>query len=84
MGIVNEDNLNKFTEKAINKIWNYFMSFGTFGAGIMTIIFNFNTVKYILNTIIHGYTLYSIYGASLRMLRTFWGTVANILIHLGH
>ena len=48
----------------------------------MTIIFIFNSLKYILNTLIHGYTLYSIYGASLKLLGAFWGTIANILVHL--
>ncbi|EFN68983.1 hypothetical protein EAG_15362 [Camponotus floridanus] len=40
-------------------------------------------MKLIIDTIIHGYALHSIYGWSLHLLGAFWNSVANLLLHKG-
>lgn len=42
-----------------------------------------NTVKFIIDTLIHGYALHDIYGWSLHFLEALWSSVTHLLLHLG-
>jgi len=42
--------------------WGTFLSFGSTNAGVIGIYFCIRTIKLIIDTVIHGYTLHTIYG----------------------
>ncbi|GAB1869250.1 hypothetical protein CAJAP_10329 [Camponotus japonicus] len=48
--------------------------------GIFIII---RLIKLVVDTIIHGYALHSIYGWSLHLLEAVWTSVTNLLLHIG-
>ncbi|XP_051160480.1 uncharacterized protein LOC127281039 [Leptopilina boulardi] len=41
------------------------------------------TIKLLIDTIIHGYTLYTVFGWSFQLLGCIWDSVTNLLLHLG-
>jgi len=47
----------------------------------MAIFIIIRLIKLIVDTIIHGYTLYTVYGWSI-LLGALWSSVANLLLHL--
>lgn len=52
-------------------------------AGILAIIIIVRLAKLVIDTIIHGYALDSIYGWSLHLLGALWASVTSLLLHLG-
>lgn len=81
LNLMSEDSLSRFTENTVKKLWSKFVTFGSVSAGVMMIFTIIGLIKYILNTLIHGYALYKIYGFGLRLLAALWGTIANLLLH---
>lgn len=80
--LLDEHSIQKITENTWNKIWGKFSSFGNASAGVIGIYFCIRTIKLIIDTLIHGYTLHTIYGWSLHLLGAFWDSVTNLLLHL--
>ncbi|XP_070516614.1 uncharacterized protein [Cardiocondyla obscurior] len=80
--LMDEKTLKKITENAWKKIWGTFLSVGNASAGIIGIYFCIRTMKLIIDTVIHGYALHTIYGWSLHLIGAFWDSVTNLLIHL--
>lgn len=39
-------------------------------------------IKLIIDTVIHGYTIHTIYGWSLHLLGACWDSVTNLILHL--
>ena len=60
--LLDESSIQKITENTWKKIWGNFISFGNASAGIIGIYFCIRTVKLIIDTIIHGYGIHTIYG----------------------
>ncbi|KAL7296792.1 hypothetical protein TKK_0010194 [Trichogramma kaykai] len=66
-----------------NKVWNGFTSFGTASAGLKGLFMCIRMIKLIVDTTIHSYALYTIYGWSLHLLGALWDSVFHLLVHLG-
>jgi len=39
-------------------------------------------VKLVVDTVIHGYALHTVYGCSLHLLGALWSSLANLVLHL--
>ena len=81
--LLDDDALELISSNFWNKIWKKFMTFGSISAGIMMIIMIFNLLKLVIDTMIRGYTLYTIYGWSARIFGAFFASITALLIHLG-
>ena len=64
------------------KFWNKFLIFGNVSAGIMGIYLGIRIFKLILDTIVHGYALHTVYGWSLYLLGAIWDSLTQLLLHL--
>lgn len=73
---------NKLMESAWNKAWAKFVSFGHISAGVIGVIMLIRGIKLLIDTIIHGYALHTVYGWSLYLIGAVWDSVTNLLLHL--
>lgn len=81
--LLDESTLDRIAEGAGRKLWKGFISFGSASAGILAIFVIIRGTKLIIDTVIHGYALHSIYGWSIHLLGAVWSSVTNLLLHLG-
>lgn len=80
--LLDESTLDRIAEGAGRKLWKGFVSFGSISAGVLAIFMIIRGTKLIIDTIIHGYALHSIYGWSIHLLGAVWSSVINLLLHL--
>ncbi|EZA59596.1 hypothetical protein X777_00265, partial [Ooceraea biroi] len=83
LNLLDDTSLDRIAETAGNKLWKGFMSFGSASAGVIGLILLLRLAKLVVDTIIHGYALHSVYGWSLHLLVAIWTSVTNLLLHLG-
>lgn len=83
INLLDEKSLDHIAESAGRRIWKGFMNFGSASAGVLGIILIFRLAKLVIDTIIHGYALHSMYGWSLHLLGAIWTSITNLLLHLG-
>ncbi|KYQ60097.1 hypothetical protein ALC60_00859 [Trachymyrmex zeteki] len=81
--LLDEDSLNRIAESAGARLWAGFITFGSASAGILAIFIIIRIIKLIIDTIIHGYALHSMYGWSMHLLGAVWSSVTHLLLHLG-
>lgn len=81
--LLDEASLDKIAQNTSKRIWHGFLDFGSASAGILAIIIIVRLAKLVIDTIIHGYALHSIYGWSLHLLGALWASVTSLLLHLG-
>lgn len=79
---MDEKTLKKIAESTSKRIWNGFVIFGSTTAGILGIWMTFKIFKLIIDTIIHGLTIYSVFGWSFRLLAAFWSSLTNLMLYL--
>jgi len=80
--LLNEESLNKIVESTASRIWRGFVNFGSATAGLVGIFMIIRIIKLLIDTIIHGYALHTVYGCSLHLLGAVWSSLANLLLHL--
>jgi hypothetical protein len=78
--LLDEKALEKIAESTGKKIWTGFMNFGSISAGILGILMVVKFPKLIIDTIIHGYALHSIW--SVQLFGAIWSSVIYLLLHL--
>ncbi|KAM0730290.1 hypothetical protein ACS0PU_004167 [Formica fusca] len=64
------------------KFWNKFLIFGDISAGIMGNYLSVTIFKLILDTIVHGYALHTVYGWSIYLIGAIWDSLTQLLLHL--
>lgn len=74
--------LTKMARKAWEKLWDGFTKFGIYSAGFITIIMIIQLLKVIIDTIIQGYALYTVYGWGIHLIGAFWSSITNLIFHL--
>jgi len=79
--LLNEESLDRIAKS--QKLWHRFITFGSASAGVLVIFMIFRFMKLIIDTLIHGYALHSIYGWSVHLLGAIWSFVTNLLLHMG-
>jgi hypothetical protein len=62
---LDEASIEKIAISAWEKFWNKFLNFGNISAGFIRIYLAVRAVKLLLDTIVHGYALHSVYGWSV-------------------
>ncbi|KYN00131.1 hypothetical protein ALC62_09092 [Cyphomyrmex costatus] len=81
--LLDEDSLNRIADSAGKKVWRGFVTFGSASAGILAIFIIIRVVELIIDTMIHGYALHTMYGWSLHLIGAVWSSVTHLLLHLG-
>ena len=79
---LNDEAVEKIIESTWSKMWTRFITSGTFSGGIIAIIMLIKFVKTLIDIIIQGYALRSVYGWSIHLLGAIWSSVTNLLLHL--
>lgn len=59
-----------------------FVTFGSASAGVMAIFLIIKLIKLIVDIVIHGYALHSVYGWSLHLFGAIWSSITHLLLHL--
>ncbi|XP_071580187.1 uncharacterized protein [Temnothorax nylanderi] len=80
--LMDEESLEKIAENTGQQLWNGFVTFGSASAGVLAIILLFRLAKLIIDSIIRGYALHSVYGWSMHLLGAVWSSVTHLLLHL--
>lgn len=80
--LLDEDSINKIVDNTASRLWKGFVTFGSATAGVFGIFVIIRIVKLIIDTAIHGYALYTIYGWSLHLLGALWSSITHLLVHL--
>ena len=83
LGLLDEQSLNRIAESTGKRLWSGFMTFGSASAGVLGIFIIAYLIKLIIDTLIHGYALHSIYGWNIHLIGAVWSSVTNLLLHLG-
>ncbi|KAM0728880.1 hypothetical protein ACS0PU_004234 [Formica fusca] len=81
--LLDEASMEKIAASAWKKFWNKFLFFGNISAGLLGIYLIARVSKLILDTIVHGYALHTVYGWSIYLLGAIWDSLTNLLLHLG-
>ncbi|XP_072766924.1 uncharacterized protein [Anoplolepis gracilipes] len=77
--LLDEETMNQIAESAGARLWKAFVTFGSASAGVLAIFMTIRFIKLIVDTIIHGFALHSIYGWSLHLLGAVWTSITNLL-----
>ncbi|KYQ47072.1 hypothetical protein ALC60_13914 [Trachymyrmex zeteki] len=81
--LLDEDSINRIAKSAGAKLWAGFITFGSASAGVLAVFIIVRLVKLIIDTLIHGYALHSVYGWSMHLVGAVWSSVTHLLLHLG-
>lgn len=81
---MDEESLDKIAVYTGHKLWGAFVTFGSTSAGIIAIFIILRLIKYIANTLIHGYAFHKMYGWSLQLVGALWGSLTNFLLHFAN
>ncbi|KAL6265765.1 hypothetical protein P5V15_002576 [Pogonomyrmex californicus] len=80
INLLDEEALDHIAESAGKRLWNEFITFGSASAGVLALFIIGRLIKLIIDTLIHGYAIHSIYGWSLYPL---WSSVTSLILFLG-
>lgn len=83
LNLLDESSLERIAESAGERAWRGFVTFGSASAGVLAIFIIIRVTKLVIDTVIHGYALHSVYGWSIHLLGAIWSSVTHLLIHLG-
>lgn len=83
LNLLDEGSLERIAESAGARAWRGFVTFGSASAGVLAIFVILRITKLVIDTIIHGYALHSMYGWSVHLLGAIWSSVTHLLLHLG-
>lgn len=64
------------------RTWVKFLAFGHISAGLIGVFMLIRVIKLLIDTLIHGYALHTVYGWSLYMIGAIWDSVTHLLLHL--
>lgn len=71
--------------KVLGKNLGIILTLGNASAEVIGIYFCIRTIKLIIiDTVIYGYTLHTIYGWSIHLIEALWDSVTNLLLHLAN
>ena len=82
--LLDEESLEKIAESTGQRLWKGFITFGSASAGVLAIILLFRLAKLIIDSIIRGYALHSVYGWSIHLLGAIWSSITHLLLHLSN
>lgn len=80
--LIDENAIKATLSKAWGKIFGFFNIVGTFSVTIFGAWAILRRIKFIIDTLVHGYALHTVYGWSLWLIGAVWDSVTNLLLHL--
>jgi len=80
--LLDKNAIEKIAVSTWEKFWKKFLIFGNISAGIMGIYLAARIFKLILDTLVHGYALHTVYGWSIYLLGAIWDSLTQLLLHL--
>jgi len=81
--LLDEASIEKIAMSTWQKFWGKFLIFGNISAGLLGIYLIVRIVKLLLDTLVHGYALHTVYGWSVYLLGAIWDSLTQLLLHLG-
>ncbi|XP_077272765.1 uncharacterized protein LOC143903177 [Temnothorax americanus] len=81
--LIDEASIEKYALSAWQKFWSKFLIFGNISAGMIGIYLFTRIFKLILDTLVHGYALHTVYGWSVYLIGAIWDSLTQLLLHLG-
>jgi len=81
--LFDEATIEKIAATAWDKFWNKFLIFGNISAGFIGIYLLLRSCKLILDTVVHGYALHTVYGWSVYLIGALCDSLTHLLLHLG-
>ncbi|XP_071577417.1 uncharacterized protein [Temnothorax nylanderi] len=82
--LIDEVSIEKIALSAWENFWSKFLIFGNISAGLLGIyLFIIRAIKLILDTLVHGYALHTVYGWSIYLIGAIWDSLTHLLLHLG-
>lgn len=81
--LIDEASIEKIVTSTWQKIWGKFLIFGNISAGLLGIYLTVRIIKLILDTVVHGYALHTVYGWSMYLIGAVWDSLTQLLLHLG-
>lgn len=79
--LLNEDAVSKIVQSTWNRLWTKFMTFGTVSAGLIAILMLLQFVKIVVDILLRGYTLHSIFGWAFHLLGAVWSSITNFMLY---
>ncbi|XP_071577514.1 uncharacterized protein [Temnothorax nylanderi] len=81
--LIDEASIEKIALSAWENFWSKFLIFGNISAGLLGIYLFIRAIKLILDTLVHGYALHTVYGWSIYLIGAIWDSLTHLLLHLG-
>lgn len=81
--LMDEASIKKIVASTWEKFWGKFLIFGNVSAGLIGIYLCARTMKLVLDTLVHGYALHTVYGWSIYLIGAIWDSLTQLLLHLG-
>lgn len=81
--LMDTDSLERIAESASAKLWQGFVTFGSASAGVLAIIMIIRLIKLMVDSLIRGYALHTVYGWSIHLLGAIWSSITHLLLQLG-
>ncbi|KOC71224.1 hypothetical protein WH47_06146 [Habropoda laboriosa] len=80
--LISETSLQKIAKSAAKQIWSGFITFRSISVGIFGVYVAIKIIQVIVNTILNGIALYTVYGWSIHIITAIWSTLAHFCIFL--
>ncbi|KAI4475709.1 hypothetical protein M0804_014131 [Polistes exclamans] len=63
-------------------MWTGLLKFSSVSAAILGLIVIFKFIKLIIDTVLRGYALHTVYRWSVLLIEANWGSLTNLLLHM--
>ncbi|XP_046587861.1 uncharacterized protein LOC124293010 [Neodiprion lecontei] len=80
--LIDKEAIKRSLEEAWGTVYNFFNTVGTFSATLLGAWITFREIKFLIDTLVHGYALHLVYGWSMWLIGAIWDSVTNLLLHL--
>ncbi|KAL0128582.1 hypothetical protein PUN28_003737 [Cardiocondyla obscurior] len=81
--LIDKASIEKIAISTWQKFWSKFLIFGNISVGLMGIYLACRAIKLLIDTLVHGYDLHTVYGWSIYLIGAIWDFITNLLLHLG-
>ncbi|XP_070512818.1 uncharacterized protein [Cardiocondyla obscurior] len=81
--LIDKASIERIAISTWQKFWSKFLIFGNISAGLMGIYLTCRAIKLLIDTLVHGYALHTVYGWSIYLIGAIWDSITNLLLHLG-
>jgi hypothetical protein len=80
--LFNQEAMHEIAESAWSLMYSKLIAFGSLSAACISLLMIIKLIKFIIDTVIHGYALHSIFGWSFYLLAGVWDSMTHLFLHL--